>query len=209
MHDHFFRCIFGMPGKAQSLYASNHSDSVPKPHPASKATTTDRRDYVTHQLLKEFLMSESSTELAPRFTSRIETRFQRWTVQTKWAKRENLIGFLQVELLRTNLEVSYGSALFEIHTSFCEDFWYFSHHLYGFYRPFPRWTIRKAHAARARLLGALKHWQQRVLRGEIPHDDDDPYWGSEEVKKWHQRLLALDGFDEDAIASLYLGIIWV
>lgn len=207
VHRFFFGLIFGMPKKAQLLYANDDSGFVSKPHPASKVQPSGRIDYITHQVLKEFLQSEASISLAPRFTAKIENRFAHVHIGDTWMEKEDLLGFLEMELFRANIEASYGSIIFDVHPGFCEDFWYFSHHLYGFYRPLPRLTIHKAYAARARLLASLKEWQKRILEKDI--SDDDAYWGSEKVRTWHARFLTLDGFDEDAIASLYLGIIWV
>ncbi|KAF2012753.1 hypothetical protein BU24DRAFT_412084 [Aaosphaeria arxii CBS 175.79] len=187
LHGFYFGRIFGMPGKAESLYANDDSGFASKPHPASNVHPNSRIDYITHQVLKEFLLSDASMELAPRFLARIQSRFAEIHIGYQWSEKEDLLGFLEMELLKANMEIS--------------------HHMYGFYRPFPKWTIRKAHAARARILAALKEWQMRVVKGEMT--DKNVYWTATKVKKWHAKFLALNGFDDDTIASLYLGIIWV
>lgn len=35
------------------------------------------------------------------------------------------------------------------------------------------------------------------------------YWSPMQMKAWQEKLVAMDGFDENAVAFLYLGIIWL
>lgn len=214
LHGFFFGLIFKMPKKATPLYAKDNSGFSAKPHPDSHVKPNNRIDYITHQVLKEFLRGPASVELAPRFAARMDTQLSAMTIGDSWVEYTDLLEFFELEMLRANLEVTYGSTLLQIHPNFCRDFWYFSHHLYGFYSPIAKWTSPGAHAARDRLLGALKHWQRLMLQAQEAEGYDqlshsDAYWGPKEVQKWHARFLQMDGFDEDAVASLYLGIIWV
>ncbi|OCK79060.1 hypothetical protein K432DRAFT_405929 [Lepidopterella palustris CBS 459.81] len=212
LHSFAFDRLFGMPTQALTWYAEDHSRFATKPHPNSRVRPNNRVDRITHQAPKEFLSGPASAPMSDRFTANIVERFSQLKMDNEWTKITDLLEFFQVEMIPANLEAMYGPAMLAQHPEFCHDFWLFNSSP-SFSRRFPRWMIPKAYAARERLLGSIKHRQKYIASHNIsmeegPGCDSDVYWSPSTIKKWHDRFLRMDGFDDDAVASLYLGIIW-
>lgn len=95
-----------MPSKAMALYAKDNSGFSSKPHPSSNVNSNNRIDYITHQVLKEFLLTPRSATIASRFASNIERRFSSLNLGSDWEKMPDLLQFFQLEMLRESIEVA-------------------------------------------------------------------------------------------------------
>lgn len=77
----------------------------------------------------------------------------------------------------------------------------------------PRFMDRGAYAITDRMLFMIKRWsyyaREHFDEGLIDPDGDfDPCWGSEHMRYRQKVLCKVDDFDDDAIASSNLGLIW-
>ncbi|CAI6332901.1 unnamed protein product [Periconia digitata] len=212
LHGSFHSKVLGMPKAASALYKKDNSGCTSKPHANSNIQPNNRIDYITHQVLKEFLQRPTCHQLATKFAVSMREQFLSLDIKDDWVQMPDLLHFFESELLTANLKVTYGSKLLELQSGFCDDFWQFSHHMCGFARPFSRWTMGFAHASRRRVLDTIKTWQRSIIDGEDANEATDisePYWSNTDIRKWYSRFTSMDGFNDDAVASLYLGIIWV
>ncbi|KAI0402150.1 cytochrome P450 [Xylaria palmicola] len=105
-----------------------------------------------------------------------------------------------------------GPYLLALNPHFLQDFWSFDRNLQTYLQGIPWLLAPKAHAARKRVLDAVKAWQQHAREhytdSAVGADGDDPFWGSHFFRERHEMFLEMDGFDYAAIASQDFGAIW-
>lgn len=205
--------MFDMPAKALKLWKDD-SGFLPKPHPNSNTAPNNRIDAIIHQLAHDFLLSPRSSQIADRFSNLLEKRLSGLPIGSQWVGMDDLMEFFQLQMTSANIEALYGPILQSEQPTLCEDFWLFNRHIGALCKQFPKWTVNwtvpQACAARARILRTIKHWQSRML-GKSNSDEKlpDAYWNADFIRKWHDKLTGMDGFDENAVASLYFSMLWV
>ncbi|KAF2866130.1 cytochrome P450 [Massariosphaeria phaeospora] len=210
--------MFDMPAKALTLWKDD-SGFLHKPHAQSSTAPHNRVDHITHELAHDFLLSPRSKEIPERYSTLLQKQLTELDIGTQWLEMDDLMEFFQQQMTAANMEAMYGPTLRAHMPTLCDDFWLFNRHIGPFCKQFPKWTIPwtipAACKARSNILQAIKHWQSHMRDRADSHATSDlgspdcAYWGPEQVRKWQDKLRAMDGFDDDAIASLYFGIIWV
>ena len=205
--------MFGMPKRAVSYYVSDDSGIGLHAHPASTVKLEDRIHYATHITLSKLLTGPGLNPLVDRFATNLEAQLSRYGIGGQWLELPDFCGFLQNVLLSSTIEAIFGPSFFALNPNFCEQFWEFSKRVPRLSKGYTRWITPATYRARDRCLASVKKWhvhfhQQIDPRGTGTYDDWDNLSGAEVMKSRHEYFARVDVFDDDAIASEDLGMIW-
>ena len=111
------------------------------------------------------------------------------------------------------LQAVFGPSLLEINPNFIEDAWKFDDSIPWLARMIPSFVNPKPHRMRQRVRDQLKKWykyaREHFTENSIYEDrDGDPYWGSELIRYQQKMYLQANNYDDDALASADLALVW-
>lgn len=98
------------------------------------------------------------------------------------------------------------------HPDFVGDVWAMDENLMGFLVNLPRFMNPDAHQARQRAIEAVRDWHSWARDNFTPESVDeagnDPFWGTRFFRERQQIFSKMDGFCDDALASVDLSVVW-
>lgn len=208
------RHIFGMPKRALRSYLMDNSGSSSRAHPESKVLSHNRVDFLTHQGLHKAFTGSYLNHSFARTSQTFKRNLASLTVgDSEWVEMTDLLAFFQDHLGTAVIEALFGPSLLRLSPNFMQDLWIFDHSVTDFAKMAPRFLSPGAYEARDRLIDSIKRWHAYAREhfdpsAIRPDGDADPYWGSQLIRSRQTYLLAVDGQDEEAVASNDLGLIW-
>lgn len=213
MHMFCLKNLFGMRSKPLSVYAADDSGDRPEPHSGSTTEPRNRIDFLTHDSLVKFLSGPSLSRLYERFNRNLSNRLMALEIGTEWIEIPDFLEFIQMELSTAVLEATMGPQLIAQNPTFVRDLFEYDSAVPILSKGLPRFIYPKAYKIRDRMLFMIKRW---YVYARDNFDDDlvdadgdfDPFWGSEHMRHRQRVLRKVDGFEDDAIASSDLGLIW-
>ncbi|OJD40672.1 nacht and ankyrin domain protein [Diplodia corticola] len=211
--------MFGMGKRAARRYQLDDSGANARPHPDSRVLPHNRIDYRTHQGLHQFLLGSGLAPLFDRFQRLFSARLARIEAtggtdgEGSWVEKADFFDFMALELTPATITAMCGPTLLRLSPDFPRLFWEYNEWIPAFSKGLPRLFIPKAYAVRDGLLESIKAWHRYATREtsklEVkPAGEEDPFWGSKFFRDRQSTLLAVDDYDEDAIASEDFGSIW-
>ncbi|KAL1639426.1 Multidrug resistance protein [Diplodia intermedia] len=211
--------MFGMGKQAASRYRLDDSGANAIPRPESRVLPHNRIDYHTHRELQRFLLGSGLTPLFDRFQRAFSARLARLDPGNGaddtggWVEKPDFFEFMALELTPATITAMCGPALLRLSPDFPRLFWEYNEWVPSFVKGLPRFLIPRAYAVRERLLTSIKAWhcyatQESDKLETKPTGEEDPFWGAKYFRDRQKTLLAVDDYDEDALASEDLGSIW-
>lgn len=151
--------------------------------------------------------------MVERFSRSLSDRLEAVDVGADWRELPDLLEFIQMEVSTAVLEATTGPQLVAQNPTFVSDLFKYDSAVPILSKGVPRCMAPEAYRTRDKMLYMIKNWhayaRQHFDNNLIGADGDfDPFWGSEHMRYRQKTLLNVDGFDEDALASSDLGLIW-
>lgn len=202
-----------MRSRPLSVYAADDSGDRAEPHQGSMTEPRNRIDFLTHDSLVKYLSGPSLLRLFERFDRNLSSRLLALNIDTEWKVIPDFLGFIQAELSTAVLEAIMGPQLVAQNPTFVEDLFEYDSAIPILSKGLPRLLYPKAYAIRDRMLSMIKRWyafaKDNFTEDVVDADGDfDPFWGSEHMRHRQNVLRNVDNFDDDAMASSDLGLIW-
>ncbi|KAJ5533734.1 cytochrome P450 [Penicillium frequentans] len=174
-----------MKAQASKAYKADKSGPCRKRHPRSYVSPHNRVDYLTHESGTGADGSWTAADV-PSLSEHIQNPACAESAQAESSQSMGIeAGYASVlsrESGPFNLESIFGPLLLQVNPGFMDMLWEFDELTPSLSKHVPRWLLPRAYRLRDFLL--------------------------EQVHVWHF-LLAVDGQDDDSIASSDLGLIWV
>ncbi|KAK0637998.1 hypothetical protein DIS24_g10265 [Lasiodiplodia hormozganensis] len=194
-------------------YLLDDSGNSARPHPDSNIPAHNRVEYMSHKGMHDFLLGKGLVPFFERFERVLSGRLPLLECGDEWIERRDLFEFMALELTPTILTAMCGPALLQQSPDFPRLFWEYDESLPTLFEGLPRWLTPRAYARRDSLLASIKTWQryatEETSKAKVQSDGEEvPFWGSRYFRDRQKTLLAVDGYDEDAVGSEMLGTIW-
>ena len=213
LHHFVLKNMFGMHSKPLSAYKADDSGHHSERYPGSITETHNRIDFLTHDLFVKFLSGPGLSRMFERFSRSLSDRLEAVDVGAEWREIPDLLEFIQMEVGTAILEAITGPQLVAQNPTFVSDLFKYDSAVPTLSKGVPRCIASEAYRTRDKMLHMIKIWHAYARKhfdnNLIDVDGDfDPFWGSEHMRCRQKTLLNVDGFDEDALASSDLGLIW-
>ena len=213
VHMFFLKNLFGMNLIPLSAYKADDSGHRSEPYPNSMIEPHNRINFLTHDSLVRFLSGPSLILLFERFNRSLSDRLAAVEIGADWIQIPDFLEFIQMELSTAVLEATTGPQLVARNPTFVSDLFKYDSVIPTLSKRLPRCMAPKAYTIRDKMLCMIKNWHAYAREHfdeqlVDPNGDYDPFWGSEHIRYRQKILLNVDGFDEDAMASSDLGLIW-
>ncbi|KAJ5658225.1 cytochrome P450 [Penicillium longicatenatum] len=207
-----------MKAAAQKVYKADNSGPYRKPHPRSNVAPHNRVDYLTHNSLIRGFMGAGLLPAFNRyqriFTTQLVSTLNEHQQVNGWISMPDIHQFFRDNLGRSVVESFFGPLLLKTNPTFMQELWEFDDATPSLSKRLPRWLIPRAYRVRDSLLGQILAWYENAraqFKDSLIDTDGngDPCWGSEMMRERQEFLLAVDGQDDESLASSDLGLIWV
>lgn len=213
LHHFVLKNMFGMHSKSLSAYKADDSGHHYERYPGSMTEPHNRIDFLTHEMFAKFLSGPSLSRMFERFSQGLLDRLEAVDVGADWKEIPDLLEFIQMEVSAAILEAITGPQLLAQNPTFVSDLFKYDSAVPTLSKGVPRCIAPEAYRIRDKMLHMIKKWHAYARKhfddNLIGADGDfDPFWGSEHMRYRQKTLLNVDGFDEDALASSDLGLIW-
>ena len=202
-----------MHSKLLSAFKADDSGHHSKRNPGSMTEPHNRIDFLTHETFMKSLNGPSLSRMSERFSRSLSDRLEAVDVDADWREIPDLLGFVQMEVSTAVLEATFSPQLVAQNPTFVSDLFKYDSAVPTLSKGVPRCMAPEAYRIRDKMLQMIKNWHAYARKhfesNLIGADGDfDPFWGSEHMRYRQKTLIKVDGFDEDALASLDLGLIW-
>ncbi|KAF2119899.1 cytochrome P450 [Lophiotrema nucula] len=210
---HVLKHFFGMHDRALATYRADDSGAFSKPFINSNVLERNRVDHFTHQGFKKAFTGPALAPTAQRFMQDLARRCEGLKISNEWTEMPDMVKFFRAVHGAALLQAIFGPSLLQINPSFVEDVWKFDDSIPWLARVVPFFINPEPHRARNRVRDQLKKWYQ-YAREHFTEDcvyedgDGDPYWGSELIRHQQKKYLQADNYDDDALASADLALVW-
>ncbi|KAF2142291.1 uncharacterized protein K452DRAFT_326261 [Aplosporella prunicola CBS 121167] len=210
---HVLRHFFGMHERALATYQADNSGAFPQPFPGSNVPERNRVDRFTHQGFKQAFSGPALAPTTRRFTEDLVRRFDGLSFSNEWTEMPDLLEFFRTIHGAALLQAIFGPSLLKINPTFIEDVWKFDDSVPWLARMIPSFIHPEPYRARQRVREQLKSWY-KYARANFTEDcvyedgDGDPFWGSELIRYQQKKYLQADNYDDDALASADLALVW-
>ncbi|KAB2569107.1 5-beta-cholestane-3-alpha,7-alpha-diol 12-alpha-hydroxylase [Lasiodiplodia theobromae] len=207
------RYLFGMSAKASRRYLLDDSGTAHKPQAQSKTADHNRIAYGNHRLFAEFLTGPGLRPLVSRFERGLARRVRGLEVGDEWICMDNFLELFTLDFTNVALEAICGPVLLTLDPDFTRRFWEYSYGMASLSKQLPRLFAPRAYAVRDSLVESVRRWHEYARERFRPEDiaadgDADPYWGCRFFRRRQEVLLAVDDFDERAVAAEDFAAIW-
>ncbi len=204
--------FFSTPEKSMKVYVEDVSGVDPKPHLKCNLATKDRYYFQNRKAILGFFNGPGLMSMGNRFSALLIKEIRQMAVGHEWTEHEDLYGFIQNLLIGPAVEALCGPVLLKQNPTFGDEFWKMNDDIYYFFKGYPRWLVPSAYQNRSKLLRSVKDWHSFARNNFhdscIEPDGHDPYYGSALMRTRQDYLSQLDSFDDDALASQDLGLLW-
>jgi hypothetical protein len=210
---HVLKHFFGMHDRALTIYRADDSGAAPTPNANSKVLEHNRVDHLSHQGFKRAFTGPGLAPTAQRFIKDLSRRCEELDITTEWTEMPDLVDFFRTIHGSSLLQAVFGPSLLEINPDFIKDVWKFDDSIPWLARVVPFFVNPEPYRVRERLRNQLKKWykyaREHFTDSSIYQDGDgDPYWGSELIRYQQKKYLQVDNYDDDALASADLALVW-
>lgn len=210
---HVLRYFFGMHERALQTYEADNSGPFARPFTGSDVLQRNRVDYLTHQGFKAAFTGPALAPTAERFRKNLDAKFRQLGLTHDWVEMPDLFQFFRDIHGAALLEAIFGPSLLAINPTFMEDVWAFDDSVPWLARMTPYFIRPQPYQARQRVRDQLKKWYQYARENfeesSVDADGDgDPFWGSQLIRYQQKAYLQADNFDDDALASADLALLW-
>jgi hypothetical protein len=197
--------LFGMPAEASASFVRDTSGIAAKPRPGSTIDPKDRICYRDHEIIHSTFRGPRLADLVQTFSRLLQESIRTLPVSREWLELPDLFTFLTAQITPLTVETLCGPSLTKvIDPDFVRDFWIFDSWVPWMTKKVPRWFIPKAYDVRDRLLDSIKQWRVSTLSDSGDCDQNRGCQGM--VDKF--KLLEVEGWSIEAIASSDLGLVW-
>ncbi|KAF1849695.1 cytochrome P450 [Cucurbitaria berberidis CBS 394.84] len=210
---HVLKHFFGMHNRALTTYRADNSGASPTPNNNSNVLEKNRLDYLTHEGFKRAFTGPALAPTARRYMKDLARRCEDLNVSDDWTDMPDLVQFFRTVHGAALLQAVFGPSLLKINPDFMDDAWKFDDSIPWLARLVPSFVNPEPYRTRERLRNQLKRWY-KYARENFSDDciyedgDGDPYWGSELIRYQQKKYLQADNFDDDALASADLALVW-
>ena len=207
------RHFFGMHERALATYQADDSGAFPQPFLGSNVPARNRVDHFTHQGFKQAFSGPALAPTTQRFTEDLVRRFDGLSLSNEWTEMPDLLEFFRTVHGAALLQAIFGPSLLKINPTFTENVWKFDDSVPWLARMIPSFINPEPYRARQRVREQLKSWY-KYARANFTEDciyedgDGDPFWGSELIRYQQKKYLQADNYDDDALASADLALVW-
>ena len=170
-------------------------------------------DHFTHQGFKRAFTGPALASTARRFIKDLVRRFDSLALSNEWTDMPDLLKFFRTVHGAALLQAVFGPSLLEINPNFIKDMWKFDDSIPWLARMVSSFINPEPNRVRHRVRDQLKNWykyaKEHFIKECIDEDGDgDPYWGSELIRYQQKMCLQADNYDDDALASADLALVW-
>lgn len=202
-----------MHERALATYRADNSGAFPQPFVGSNVSERNRMDHFTHQGFKKAFTGPALVPTARRFMKDLVRRFESLALSNEWTEMPDLLDFFRNVHGAALLQAVFGPSLLEINPNFIEETWKFDDSIPWLARMIPSFINPEPDRVRQRVRDQLKKWykyaREHFTKDCIDEDGDgDPYWGSELIRYQQKMYLQADNYDDDAVASADLALVW-
>jgi hypothetical protein len=210
---HVLRHFFGMHENALATYQADNSGPFEKPFEGSNVADRNRVDRLTHQGFKTAFTGPALTPTAERFKKNLNAGFEELKVSQEWTEMPDFFQFFRDVHGTALFKSIFGPSLLAINPTFMKDVWTFDDSVPWLARMTPSFLQPEPYRVRLRLREQLKKWYKYARthfhESQIEKDGDgDPYWGSNLIRYQQKAYLEADNFNDDALASADLALLW-
>jgi len=145
---------------------SERSGVLPLPNAGWEHLPDSRRwNYLEHHDFAAHLGGKAPDVLGHKFAERLGANLTAWarrqsTDAYDWIHVPDLVAFMREQLFLASTAALYGDEILRIAPDLCADFWTFISKLPTLFRGIPLWLVPGASAARRRVLGSFRKWEQ-------------------------------------------------
>lgn len=206
--------LFGSPKNIISFYDNDNTGFDSAPHPdANEVKPLHRIHYVVHVQSIKYLSGTGLKPMSARFMENVGKELTSSGIGRVWLEMPDFFEFCQFKLLHASLNAMFGPYLTALSPDFVSDFWKFDQCTTYLLKGFPRFMIPGSWAARKKCLQSLKRYNEYVCRlheadGSKDYEGEDPFFGTEFIRKRKEAFSKMEPMDADAIASEHLAIMW-
>ena len=203
-----------MPTKAIEIYEQDNTGTASTPNPGSRYVAPHNRvDRLTHVGFHKHLVGPGLPGLFSRWACNFQRRAQELRIGPDWQEESDIWRFWGLHLLAALNEALAGPLLVILNPQFNILFLEFLSSAPIMMRGLPQQFHLRICSVRDELVHAVKQWHA-VARAKFKptdvdtHDDTDPWWGSAFLRERQKYLLAIDNWDESAVAASDFGLFW-
>ena len=215
VYTYTMKWFFGLPDRGVEIYLRDQTGPERKPHAGSDPhfPAHNRIYNITYQGFLTGLSGPNLGHTTRRYTELFNSNLEKLSLSREWTTHDDLGYFFQELVSKSILEALFGPAFLKMNPTFNDDLWEFDRDIPWLARCLPQFLLPGPYRRRASLAAQVKKYhdyaRENFTESSIgPDGDADPYWGSELMRHRHNKLPAVDGFDDDCLVAADLGFIW-